>query len=42
MEHVRTVGAARCGVTLETEVRLLGFADGKTGAVGASEPGARA
>jgi UDP-N-acetylmuramate dehydrogenase len=42
MEHVRTVVAARCGVTLEAEVRLLGFGDGKTGAMGASEPGARA
>ena len=42
MEHVRAVVAARCGVTLEAEVRLLGFGDGKTGAMGASEPGARA
>jgi UDP-N-acetylmuramate dehydrogenase len=42
MEHVRTVVAARCGVTLQAEVRLLGFGDGKTGAMGASEPGARA
>jgi UDP-N-acetylmuramate dehydrogenase len=37
MEHVRAVVAARCGVTLEAEVRLLGFDDGKTGAVGASD-----
>jgi UDP-N-acetylmuramate dehydrogenase len=33
MEHVRAVVAARCGVTLRTEVRLLGFAGGETGAV---------
>ncbi len=33
MEHVRVVVAERCGVTLRTEVRLLGFGDGKTGAV---------
>jgi UDP-N-acetylmuramate dehydrogenase len=33
MEHVRGVVAERCGVTLRTEVRLLGFGDGKTGAV---------
>jgi UDP-N-acetylmuramate dehydrogenase len=31
MEHVRTVVAERCGVTLHAEVRLLGFGDGKTG-----------
>jgi UDP-N-acetylmuramate dehydrogenase len=42
MEHVRTVVAARCGVSLQAEVRLLGFGDGKTGAMGASGPGARA
>jgi UDP-N-acetylmuramate dehydrogenase len=41
MEHVRSVVAARCGVTLEAEVRLLGFDDGKTGAMGASHSGAR-
>jgi UDP-N-acetylmuramate dehydrogenase len=33
MEHVRAVVAERCGVTLHTEVRLLGFGDGKTGDV---------
>ena len=33
MEHVRRVVAERCGVTLRTEVRLLGFDDGKTGPV---------
>ena len=33
MEYVRGVVAERCGVTLRTEVRLLGFGDGKTGAV---------
>jgi UDP-N-acetylmuramate dehydrogenase len=33
MEHVRSVVAERCGVTLRTEVRLLGFGEGKTGAV---------
>ncbi|MBV8462859.1 MAG: FAD-binding protein [Acidimicrobiales bacterium] len=33
MEHVRRVVAERCGVALRTEVRLLGFDDGKTGAV---------
>jgi UDP-N-acetylmuramate dehydrogenase len=41
MEHVRGVVAARCGVTLEPEVRLLGFDEGKTGAMGASDSGAR-
>jgi UDP-N-acetylmuramate dehydrogenase len=35
MEHVRAVVAARCGLTLSAEVRLLGFDGGKTGAVGA-------
>lgn len=33
MEHVGAVVAERCGVTLHPEVRLLGFGDGKTGAV---------
>ncbi len=33
MEYVRAVVADRCGVTLHTEVRLLGFGDGKTGDV---------
>jgi len=33
MEHVRRVVAERCGVALRTEVRLLGFDDGKTGPV---------
>ncbi|HWD54261.1 MAG TPA: UDP-N-acetylmuramate dehydrogenase [Acidimicrobiales bacterium] len=36
MEHVRGVVAERCGVTLRTEVRLLGFGGGETG--GVSEP----
>jgi UDP-N-acetylmuramate dehydrogenase len=31
--HVRHVVAERCGVELHTEVRLLGFGDGETGAV---------
>ncbi len=33
LEHVRAVVAERCGVTLRTEVRLLGFGEGKTGPV---------
>jgi UDP-N-acetylmuramate dehydrogenase len=33
MEHVRAVVADRCGVTLRTEVRLLGFGGGETGGV---------
>jgi UDP-N-acetylmuramate dehydrogenase len=33
MEHVRAVVAERCGITLRTEVRLLGFEGGETGAV---------
>jgi UDP-N-acetylmuramate dehydrogenase len=33
MEHVRAVVAARCGITLRTEVRLLGFEGGETGGV---------
>jgi UDP-N-acetylmuramate dehydrogenase len=33
MEHVRSTVAERCGVVLRTEVRLLGFGDGKTGSV---------
>jgi UDP-N-acetylmuramate dehydrogenase len=37
MEHVRAVVADRCGVTLRTEVRLLGFGGGETGAM----PGVR-
>jgi UDP-N-acetylmuramate dehydrogenase len=37
MEHVRAVVEARCGVTLQAEVRLLGFDGGKTGVVDASE-----
>jgi UDP-N-acetylmuramate dehydrogenase len=36
MEHVRAVVAERCGVTLRTEVRLLGFPGGETG--GMSQP----
>lgn len=37
MEHVRGVVAERCGVSLRTEVRLLGFGAGETGAVPESE-----
>lgn len=33
MEHVRGAVAERCGVHLGTEVRLLGFGEGKTGAM---------
>jgi UDP-N-acetylmuramate dehydrogenase len=33
MEHVRAVVASRSGVTLRTEVRLLGFGGGETGTV---------
>jgi UDP-N-acetylmuramate dehydrogenase len=33
MEHVRATVAERSGVTLRTEVRLLGFGGGETGAV---------
>jgi UDP-N-acetylmuramate dehydrogenase len=33
MEYVRGVVEERCGVRLAAEVRLLGFGDGKTGAV---------
>ena len=33
VEHVRSVVAERCGVRLRTEVRLLGFGEGKTGAM---------
>ena len=40
MEHVRSVVAERCGVTLlRTEVRLLGFGEGKTGAMEATDDG---
>jgi UDP-N-acetylmuramate dehydrogenase len=38
MEHVRAVVAERTGITLRTEVRLLGFAGGETGAVPEPEP----
>lgn len=38
MEHVRATVAARCGITLRTEVRLLGFDRGETGAVPATAP----
>ncbi|HEY1652134.1 MAG TPA: UDP-N-acetylmuramate dehydrogenase [Acidimicrobiales bacterium] len=38
MEHVRQVVAERCGATLRTEVRLLGFEGGKTGGVSGSDP----
>lgn len=38
MEHVRAVVAARCGITLRTEVRLLGFGGEETGAVPEPEP----
>ncbi len=37
MEHVRGVVAEQCGVVLRTEVRLLGFGDGKTGAMAGSD-----
>ena len=37
MEHVRRVVAERSGVSLRTEVRLLGFGDGETGAVPETE-----
>jgi UDP-N-acetylmuramate dehydrogenase len=42
MEHVRALVAERCGVTLRTEVRLLGFGGGETGGVADAErrPGA--
>jgi UDP-N-acetylmuramate dehydrogenase len=33
MTHVRAVVFERCGVTLSTEVRLLGFPDGENGAM---------
>ncbi len=36
MEHVRTTVAARSGVALSAEVRLLGFGEGETGAMGAT------
>ncbi len=39
LEHVHAVVAERCGVVLRTEVRLLGFDDGKTGAVGVTDEG---
>ena len=44
MERVRAVVAERCGVVLRTEVRLLGFDDGETGAVPAPDdaPGRKA
>lgn len=38
MEHVRGVVADRCGVSLRTEVRLLGFGDGETGDVSGNSP----
>jgi UDP-N-acetylenolpyruvoylglucosamine reductase, C-terminal domain len=41
MEHVRAVVAERCGVTLQTEVRLLGFGDGETGTVAGTGTGAQ-
>jgi UDP-N-acetylmuramate dehydrogenase len=37
MEHVRRAVFAHCGVTLAAEVRLLGFQEDETGAVGATE-----
>jgi UDP-N-acetylmuramate dehydrogenase len=37
MEHVRGEVAGRCGVVLRTEVRLLGFGDGKTGAMAGAD-----
>ncbi len=33
MEHVRAAVAERCGIVLRTEVRLLGFEGGETGAM---------
>jgi UDP-N-acetylmuramate dehydrogenase len=41
MEHVRGVVEERCGVRLAAEVRLLGFGDGKTGAVADGRTGDR-
>ena len=38
LEHVRAVVAERSGITLRTEVRLLGFGGGETGAVPETEP----
>jgi UDP-N-acetylmuramate dehydrogenase len=38
LEHVRAAVAARCGITLRTEVRLLGFEGGETGAMPETEP----
>jgi UDP-N-acetylmuramate dehydrogenase len=35
MEHVRATVLERSGVTLTTEVRLLGFTEGETGDMGA-------
>jgi UDP-N-acetylmuramate dehydrogenase len=37
MEHVRREVTERCGVSLQTEVRLLGFGAGETGGVPESE-----
>ena len=39
MDHVRSVVAERCGVTLQAEVRLLGFDGAQTGAVPRLENG---
>jgi UDP-N-acetylmuramate dehydrogenase len=36
VEHVRQVVSEHCGITLRTEVRLLGFADGEDGRVDGS------
>ncbi len=39
MDHVRSVVAERCGVVLQAEVRLLGFADAQTTSVPVSARG---
>ncbi len=39
MDHVRSVVAERCGVVLQAEVRLLGFADAQTTSVPVSASG---
>lgn len=41
LQHVRAAVAERCGVDLRTEVRLLGYGDGETGAVRGSGGGGR-
>jgi UDP-N-acetylmuramate dehydrogenase len=39
MAHVQSVVLERCGVSLNPEVRLLGFAGGETGGVKREEVG---